>query len=382
MSGIPNEIPEFGDSRQKPRQNPEFAPGVDFGTDDYFVWSRCDGTVSLRDIILMVGFGTNRCIEILAKLRQLGAVLLEGEDKLPESLRQTNAEATAPASKRVTRSSKPVPRAPRTSKPPPAAPATPPPAAELSDPSPEESEALGLDLPLAHNLRIRILEFRRRLPDGTHFDVLEVEPDSDKRSVKRAYFRLSKEFHPDRHYGKDLGPFGDWLHDVFKAVTAAFKVLGDNKKRAEYEASLRGDSESQQPQTKAEHAQQIFQSACNSELHGDTEQALKLFAASIRMDENPRFLRRAAMCAVQARELSVAEEYAKKAAHLCGDDGSILRVLADVYRAGAQLEKAQEVLERAVKLDTENDILFGELRSDLAAVESAMAEKLAAEDGR
>src|SRR5690606_24671215 len=143
----------------------------------------------------------------------------------------------------------------------------------------------------------------------------------------------SKEFHPDRHYGKELGPFGPWLADVFKAVSDAFKVLGDNSKRAAYEATLRGDEE--KPQTRAEHARALFQSACDSELAGDTDQALKLFAAAIRMDEQARYLRRAAMCAVSARSLSVAEEYAKKAAHLCDRDASYLRVLADVYRAGS-----------------------------------------------
>ncbi|MCP4446358.1 MAG: hypothetical protein GY811_13585, partial [Myxococcales bacterium] len=83
VSGIPNTIPRLGDAQLKPRQNPEFTPGSDFGTEEYFVWSRCDGTVSLHDIILMVGFGTDRSIAILSKLRNLGAVLLPGEKRAP-----------------------------------------------------------------------------------------------------------------------------------------------------------------------------------------------------------------------------------------------------------------------------------------------------------
>ncbi len=51
MSGIPSELPQFGDIHLIPRQTPGFVPGVGFGTEEYFVWSRCDGKVSLRDII-------------------------------------------------------------------------------------------------------------------------------------------------------------------------------------------------------------------------------------------------------------------------------------------------------------------------------------------
>ena len=95
------------------------------------------------------------------------------------------------------------------------------------------------------------------------------------------------------------------------------------------------------------------------------------------MDEQPRYMRRAAMCAVQARELSVAEEYAKKAAELFKKDASYQRVLADVYRAGGHYDKAKDILELSLTLYIENDTLFGELESDLASVNAAIAEALA-----
>lgn len=360
MSGIPKEIPDLGDAGQKVRQNPSFVPGAGFGTDDYFVWSRCDGTASLHDIILMVGFPTTKSVEILSKLRQLGAVLLPGETKPPPGL-GVQAASGQPAPKPTA--------APKPSEPNP----TPPPT--LDDPTEEEARALELDVAISKEERIRILQYRRRIGAATLFELLEIEEEeADKRSIKRAYFRLSKEFHPDRHYGKDIGPFTVWLSDVFKAVTNAFNVLGDRKKRARYEAELRGDSGLEKPQTKEEHAHALFQNACDAELRGDTKQALKFFAASIRMDERPRVLRRAAMCAVQAHELSVAEEYAKKAAHLSAKDASYLRTLADVYRAGRRFHEAREVLEQALELDTENDVLFTELKSDLAAVQANIEE--------
>ncbi len=370
MSGIPNRIPELGDAHLKPRQNPEFVPAGDFGTEDYFVWSRCDGTASLHDIILMVGFSTDHSIAILSRLRGMGAVLMPGETKPPPGLGTQSIPAAKPAPKpRAAPKPEPEPEPIQRSQ------AVPTPAPTLANPSAEESAALELDVQLDQAERVRILQYRRHLGKATLFELLEIEAEeADKRSIKRAYYRLSKEFHPDRHFGKSIGQFEGWLADVFKAVTHAFNVLGDNKKRARYEAELRGDAHVEKPQTKEEHAHALFLNACDAELHGESDDALKFFAASIRMDEQARVMRRAAMCAVQAQQLSVAEDYAKKAAHLCAKDASYWRTLADVYRAGRRLHEAQDVLERALKLDTENDVLFTELKSDLASVQASIEE--------
>jgi DnaJ-class molecular chaperone len=70
------------------------------------------------------------------------------------------------------------------------------------------------------------------------FELLEVERTVDARGLKRAYFRLSKEFHPDRYYGKELGEYGARLSEIFFAMKVAFELLSDGTRRAEYEATL------------------------------------------------------------------------------------------------------------------------------------------------
>lgn len=366
MSAIPSDIPNLGDVQIKVRQNPNFAPGADFGTDDYFVWSRCDGSATMHEIILMVGFETDRTVAILQRLRGFGALLLPGETQPPAPQEvETSAEpdelsqsGDRKAGRDTAFERDKVAQKPR---------------AEITL-SGEEKHAMELDVEISKDQRTRILEFRREIVGQDLFAVLGVDNDADRRTIKRAYFRLSKEFHPDLHHRKELGIWGEWLNEAFQAVTGAFSVIGDNRQRAAYEAKLRGSTDSE-PQTKEEHAQALFQNACDNELQGNTDQALKLFAASIRLDEKPRFLKRAAMCAVHARKLSEAEDYAKKAAHLRARDASYWRVLADVYRAAHNFEEARNILEKALALDTENDVLFGELESDLAAVMAEITER-------
>jgi Flp pilus assembly protein TadD len=66
--------------------------------------------------------------------------------------------------------------------------------------------------------------------------------------------------------------------------------------------------------------------------------------------------------------LSTAEEYAKKAAGLRPKDPSYARLLADIHRAAGRLGEAETTLLHAIELNSENDVLMAELRSDLEAI--------------
>jgi tetratricopeptide (TPR) repeat protein len=238
--------------------------------------------------------------------------------------------------------------------------------------SPDEQAAMEEDVALSDAEKRRVLEMRRRAAHEDYFSVLGVEPGVTRRELKRAYFRASKEFHPDRYYGKNVGPFGRWLADIFEAASRAFETLSDDRSRAEYEASLRGDSArgsgSKRTQTPAEQARELYDRACALEVSGNAEQALPLFAAVARIDPRARYLKRAATCAMKTGELKTAEEYAKQAAHLEPRNPSFLRLLAEVYRAAGKLREAERTLVSALELRTGNDVLAAEIADDLEEV--------------
>ena len=54
---------------------------------------------------------------------------------------------------------------------------------------------------------------------------LYVPKDADKAAIKRAFAAASKELHPDRYYGKDLGPFRAKLAKIFTRVAEAAEEL-------------------------------------------------------------------------------------------------------------------------------------------------------------
>ncbi len=61
------------------------------------------------------------------------------------------------------------------------------------------------------------------------YAVLGVERSASKEDIKKAYRRLSKEHHPDRHKGDKAA------EQKFKEVNEAYEVLSDEKKRAMYD---------------------------------------------------------------------------------------------------------------------------------------------------
>jgi hypothetical protein len=389
---VPAEIPGLGSTAQKIRANPTFdAMKAGIGPEEYFVLSRIDGSLSLREVLLMTGLPLERAIDTVVKLRGLGAILMPGETPMsvprpgPSSVPPRvgsgpNApRARSPTLPRTPPSGTPPSRHPRPStggmKQPKDDGPTDDPTVDLDrsleSPTKDELSALSETCDLDDADRRLILAMARRLGWGDAWALLGLPPDVEKRRVKRAYFKLSKDFHPDRYYGKRLGSFGARLDRIFEALSRAYAELTDGKPKGDGARTGRRTGEAQSP---IEYAAELFERACEHELHGDPLEAMKQFAAAIRIDPQVRYLRRAARCALTAGQPRSAEEYANKAANLEPNDPSTSRLLAAAFRAQNKLDAAEEVLIMALAVGTENDALVVELRRDLAEIRRAQGQ--------
>ena len=65
----------------------------------------------------------------------------------------------------------------------------------------------------------------------THYETLGVSYTASPKQIKAAYFDLAKKCHPDVNPGKES-------KDLFQKISQAYQILGDEKLRAEYNASL------------------------------------------------------------------------------------------------------------------------------------------------
>lgn len=71
---------------------------------------------------------------------------------------------------------------------------------------------------------------------ANYYEILEVAPTAAKKEIKKSYYRLSKQYHPDHNPG-DAG-----AAEKFKAVGKAYSILSDDVKRKEYDEQLAAGS--------------------------------------------------------------------------------------------------------------------------------------------
>jgi tetratricopeptide (TPR) repeat protein len=93
-----------------------------------------------------------------------------------------------------------------------------------------------LELPV--EFQREVLAFEERLAGATHHEILGVDRNSDAREIKRAYFALSKRFHPDRYFRRSIGDYAARLDRIFRHVALAYELLSDPATREELEKAM------------------------------------------------------------------------------------------------------------------------------------------------
>jgi curved DNA-binding protein CbpA len=92
-------------------------------------------------------------------------------------------------------------------------------------------------LDITPELQAQILAFSESL-DRPYFELLDVPRDADTKQIKRAYFSLSKVYHPDRYFRANLGDYTVRLEQIFRKLVEAYELLSDPNTRAEIERTM------------------------------------------------------------------------------------------------------------------------------------------------
>jgi curved DNA-binding protein CbpA len=80
-----------------------------------------------------------------------------------------------------------------------------------------------------------IVDFEAKLAsDQNFFQVLGVPNLASPDEARRSFYELSRRFHPDRFFGKNLGSFRSRVERIFRRLSEAHEALGDVDRRAAY----------------------------------------------------------------------------------------------------------------------------------------------------
>jgi hypothetical protein len=225
-----------------------------------FVLSRVDGRMNYEEICLVSSLGRDETLRILRDLKQARLILGPGEVALGSSRKGSHAghapavettagaEASAPAQAAGSE----APGSPTVANSSPAGGAS---AAEprvpAAEPAPsrtaDRQSTIGplerlddgsevaagdvVDWPDASlELKARVVRLHRRLRKLSAWDLLGVEKDADAATVRRAFGAASKELHPDRYFGKNLGSFKAKLATIFARLSEAAQEIDRSRK--------------------------------------------------------------------------------------------------------------------------------------------------------
>nr|MDQ3300482.1 J domain-containing protein [Myxococcota bacterium] len=81
--------------------------------------------------------------------------------------------------------------------------------------------------------RIALLDER-----ADHYTMIGVSPGATAEVIRKAYFALARQLHPDRLAALNIADDGQHAHKVVAQLNTAFTVLSDPKRRADYDAQL------------------------------------------------------------------------------------------------------------------------------------------------
>ncbi len=346
------------DETATPSQNPD----VDVeslsetpSSDEFFLYSRIDGQTTVKELCTRSGLGRDATIEALERLADVGLVEVPGYEPQPSGPDESRSQPVDEEDS----------------------------ADESGDgldlsylPTPPESfdfpeDLLDLDVPLGDRKRREVICIHDHLDDLDHFEFFGVGRDADRGEIKRAYFKLSKRFHPDKHFRKELGPYNDMLERIFQQITKAHRILSDPKRRQTYEASLE-DAGSEET-SGSEHgagATPMSHDEVESDTAGASDSGTKKRNAAFAQ------LVRRAKSSARSGDYEETTEHFRKALSLKRDADVALQAAQLLKQTRQHREEALLFARAAIRIDddhVEARMLLGDVLEEMGRTEEAMA---------
>lgn len=219
----------------------------------------------------------------------------------------------------------------------------------------------------------------------TYYQLFDVAKDARRSEIKSAYFQLSKAFHPDRWFRKDVGEFADRIEDIFKWLNRAYAVLSSPKKRKGYDRLLqRGHlgewefersadnpnaatsptrSATPRPRGSSDEARGdgartvtlLVARARGAASSGDWAKAVDLYGRAVTVAPSAELRIRLAECMLKAHaEPDDIDEQLRAARAAGGDEKEVLLLEAETARRLDDIERAVERYEAVLALEPDN----------------------------
>ncbi len=150
------------------------------------------------------------------------------------------------------------------------------------------------DTPAVIEAKKVLLEKAEALTSQNYYEMLGVDRDASTEDIRRAFFILSKTFHPDKIEQEVRLSLKEAVHYIFSNLSEAHLVLTDPKTREEYNETIKNKEIKQARQTIDEHkevrealdAESLFQRALVLLRKGEIDSSLELVDKALQLVPN------------------------------------------------------------------------------------------------
>jgi len=102
----------------------------------------------------------------------------------------------------------------------------------------QEDEVAANLSPEERSLREELAEKAVEMKKQDYFEVLGVSKNASRAEIKKAYFSLAKQYHPDRISGSASSEIRNLADEIFDLISSAHDVLSDDARREQYVEEL------------------------------------------------------------------------------------------------------------------------------------------------
>jgi len=209
--------------------------------------------------------------------------------------------------------------------------------------------------------RDAIQEAYAALDRQDHYQILGVDKTITPAELKKAYFRLAKRYHPDRHFEPDMADLKTVLETLFNRIHQAYETLSNDLKRNEYDRMqvqgtkkapevVKARNEKLEKRATAAKQFEIGMSAFKAGNFWGAEESFK-WACQFDPENSKYFHFRGISLSRMPRRSHEAEEHLRKAIELDPEISTYHLELGNLYLKGGLKNRALQHFEQARELD-------------------------------
>jgi curved DNA-binding protein CbpA len=200
----------------------------------------------------------------------------------------------------------------------------------------------------------KVDDLYNRYQSMDYYSILGIERNVTLSTIRKAYYKSAKEFHPDRHFHIESETIRNKLTALFSYITDVFRTLSDPEERKKYDQSLKTTA-SYTKSNNIEKARIKFEEGKAAFKKGLFQDAAELFGQAIYFDNSiPAYHFSLARAYWKQKKLREAEMAMSKALKIDPYNAEYLSELGHIYLELGLKLRAKSIFEKTIKFDPYN----------------------------